>query len=58
MAAPFADFTYVIRGFDAAHKGLRTSAHSISIDAASGVAGPLQATCFDLNGSIVTSLSA
>lgn len=57
MAAPFEDFAFVIRGFDAAHKGFQTGPHSISIDAASSVAGPLQATCFDLDGSIVTNLS-
>ena len=57
MAAPFEDFTFVIRGFDANHKGIQTGPHTISVDAAGSVDGPLQATCFDPDGNVVESLS-
>ena len=57
MAAPFEDFSFVIRGFDAAHKGRQTGPHTINIDAADTFAGPLQATCFEPDGNVVTSLS-
>ena len=56
MAAPFEDFTYVIRGFDADHKGSRSGPHTISIDAATSVAGPLQATCFGPDGTMLATL--
>ena len=56
MAAPFEDFAFVIRGFDAEHGGIRAGPHTINIDAASSFAGPLQATCFDPNGSVLASL--
>jgi len=58
MAAPFEDFNFVIRGFDAAHKGFHSGRHTINIDAADNVAGPLQATCFAPDGSVVASLPA
>ncbi|MBT4489491.1 MAG: hypothetical protein HN732_13165 [Rhodospirillaceae bacterium] len=57
MAAPFEDFNFVIRGFDAAHKGHQTGPYTVNIDAAEGFAGPLQATCFDPGGNVVTSLA-
>ncbi|MDA1100020.1 MAG: hypothetical protein O2967_13655 [Proteobacteria bacterium] len=58
MTAPFEDFSFVIRGFDAAHKGFRTGPFTINLDAASSIDGPLQAACFDLDGNILASLSA
>ncbi|MBC8241727.1 MAG: hypothetical protein H8E30_14810, partial [Alphaproteobacteria bacterium] len=58
MAAPFEAFNFVIRGFDAAHKGFHGGPHTINIDAADNFAGPLQATCFAPDGSVLASLPA
>jgi len=58
MRAPFENFAYVIRGFDADHKGFATGPHGINADAASSSAGPLQATCFAPDGAVLESLSA
>ena len=58
MATPFESFGFVVRGFDAAHKGMRTTSHSINIDAGTSVDGPLQATCFDPDGNILEHLVA
>ncbi len=58
MAAPFEDFAFVIRGFDANHGGINIGPYTISIDAASDVGGPLQATCFDLEGAVLARLPA
>ena len=57
MAAPFGNFTYVIRGFDAAHKGVQSTPHSITIDAAASPSGPLRATAFATDGTILETLS-
>ncbi|MBT3370595.1 MAG: hypothetical protein HOA08_12045 [Rhodospirillaceae bacterium] len=57
MSAPFEGFSFVIRGFDADHKGPWTGAHGISIDAASSPAGPLQATCFAPDGAVLENLT-
>lgn len=53
MTAPFEGFAYVIRGFDAAHRGTQIGPHTICIDAATSPAGPLQATCFGSDGTIL-----
>ncbi|MDE0943149.1 MAG: hypothetical protein OSB58_12055 [Alphaproteobacteria bacterium] len=57
MAAPFEAFSFVIRGYDAAHNGMQINPHSVNIDAGNSVDGPLQATCFDPNGTILEHLT-
>ncbi len=58
MSGPFENFTYVIRGFDANHEGVKSGSNSITIDAASDFDGPLQATAFAPDGAILETLSS
>jgi serine/threonine protein phosphatase 1 len=58
MAEPFENFTYVIRGFDADHNGVRSGANNITVDAGKDFAGPLRATAFGPDGAILETLSA
>jgi serine/threonine protein phosphatase 1 len=58
LAAPFAGYTKVVRGFDRRHAGLIEAAHAISIDAGSGFGGPLLAICLTPDGAIVEQIEA
>ena len=58
LAAPFAGYARVVRGFDRHHAGLVEGAFATSIDGGSGFGGPLVAACFALDGSIVDHIEA
>jgi serine/threonine protein phosphatase 1 len=58
LAAPYAGFRKVVRGFDRHHGGLQTSPHAVSIDRGCGAGGPLLCACFDLDGAVVESFEA
>ena len=58
MAAPYAGFRRVIRGFDRKHGGLIVSPYVTSLDAGSGFGGELLAVCFAADGTVSETLSA
>jgi serine/threonine protein phosphatase 1 len=53
LAAPFAGFTHVIRGFDRDRRGLIVRDFGVSLDGGAGRGGTLLAACFALDGSVV-----
>ena len=56
LAAPYAGFRKVIRGYDRHHGGLQLSPYAASVDRGCGAGGPLICACFDLDGSVVDRL--
>ena len=52
LAAPFAGFRRVIRGFDRQMQGLVERPHAVSLDAGAGRGGPLLAAAFTPDGAI------
>jgi serine/threonine protein phosphatase 1 len=56
LAAPFAGFHRVIRGYDRHRAGLVERDHAVSLDAGSGFGGPLLAVCFAPDGRIIERL--
>lgn len=58
LAAPYAGFRRVIRGFDRQHGGLVEAAHVTSLDAGCGFGGALLAACFAIDGTVIETLSA
>jgi serine/threonine protein phosphatase 1 len=53
LAAPFAGFVRVIRGFDRARRGLIEGPYAVSLDGGAGRGGRLQAVCVGVDGKIV-----
>jgi serine/threonine protein phosphatase 1 len=53
LAAPFAQFVRVIRGFDRERRGVVEGRFGVSVDGGAGRGGRLQAACFAADGSIV-----
>jgi len=53
LAAPYAGFHRVIRGFDRQHGGLRESTYALSLDAGCGFGGGLVAACIAPDGSLL-----
>jgi len=53
LAAPFAGFGRVIRGFDRERRGLVESQFGVSVDGGAGRGGPLLAVCLAKDGAIV-----
>jgi len=58
MAEPYNGYRRVIRGFDRRRAGLQETPFTVSLDGGSGFGGPLLAALFDLDGSIVRTISA
>jgi serine/threonine protein phosphatase 1 len=58
LAAPYAGFRRIIRGFDRQHGGLVEAAHVTSLDAGCGFGGALLAACFAVDGTVLETLSA
>jgi serine/threonine protein phosphatase 1 len=58
LAQPYAGFRRVIRGYDHSHGGLIESAYTTSIDAGSGLGGPLLAACFDPEGGLLATIES
>jgi hypothetical protein len=58
LAAPFAGFRRVVRGFSRHHEGLVEGAHTLSIDGGCGFGGPLLAVCVDCEGAVVDTIEA
>jgi len=58
LAAPYAGFRRVVRGFDRAHGGLVEAAFATSLDAGCGFGGALLAACLSPEGEVVQSVSA
>jgi serine/threonine protein phosphatase 1 len=58
LAAPYAGFRRIIRGFDRQHGGLVETAHVTSLDAGCGFGGALLAACFAVDGTVIETLSA
>jgi serine/threonine protein phosphatase 1 len=58
ITEPYEGFKLVVRGFDAQHGGLMTTAHTASLDGGCGFGGPLLAACFDRGGQVVDTLEA
>lgn len=55
---PYFGSTLVVRGFDPAHRGIRTAGRTASLDAGCGFGGPLVAACVTAEGGIVDTLEA
>jgi serine/threonine protein phosphatase 1 len=53
LAAPYAGFSRVVRGFDRNRRGLVERPFGVSIDGGAGRGGPLQAVCLAADGTIV-----
>lgn len=53
MAAPFAEFRRVVRGYDKDRRGIVQSQFGVSVDGGAGRGGPLQAACIAVDGKIV-----
>jgi len=58
MAAPYAGFRRVIRGYDRRHAGLIEAPYAVSLDAGCGFGGPLLAACFAPDGALIEHLEA
>jgi serine/threonine protein phosphatase 1 len=58
LAAPFAGFRRVVRGFDRHQRGLVESAFAVSLDAGSGRGGPLLAIAIAPDGEVQATLRA
>ena len=58
LAAPYAGFRRVVRGFSPRHEGLVEGAQTLSIDGGCGFGGPLLAACIDRDGAVVDTLEA
>jgi serine/threonine protein phosphatase 1 len=58
LAAPYAGFHAVVRGYDKHHGGLQVTPYAISIDRGCGFGGTLACACFELDGTIVDSFEA
>jgi len=58
LAAPYAGFRRVVRGFDRQHAGLRESAYALSLDAGSGFGGALLAACVAPDGTLLDQIEA
>lgn len=58
LAAPFAGFRRVIRGFDRQHRGLLESQHAVSLDGGAGRGGSLLAGVFAPDGEMLELLRA
>lgn len=53
MTQPYADFRYVVRGFDPDHRGVARTDITVSIDGGCGFGGSLIALCFRPDGEIL-----
>lgn len=53
LAAPYAGFRRVVRGYDRRHGGCVEGTYAASLDGGCGFGGPLLAACFTPDGSIV-----
>jgi serine/threonine protein phosphatase 1 len=58
LAAPFASFRRVVRGFSRRHEGVVEGTYTVSIDGGCGFGGPLVAACVAGDGSVVDRLEA
>lgn len=58
LAAPFAGYRKVVRGFDRRHAGLVETPYAMSVDAGSGFGGPLLAACLTPDGTVVEQIEA
>jgi hypothetical protein len=58
LAAPYAGFRRIVRGYDRRHSGIVEALFTTSIDAGCGFGGPLVAACFDGEGRILAALEA
>jgi serine/threonine protein phosphatase 1 len=58
LAAPFAGFRKVIRGFDRQQRGLVEGEFAVSLDAGAGYGGPLLAAAFSPDGTVEELLRA
>ena len=53
ITEPYSHFKLVVRGYDRKQRGVRFTAHTASLDGGCGAGGPLQAACFDLDGTCI-----
>jgi serine/threonine protein phosphatase 1 len=58
IAAPFANFRRVVRGFDPRRRGVVIGEVTASLDGGCGRGGPLHAVCFDPAGDAIETLEA
>ncbi len=58
IAEPYGSYRKVVRGFDPAHPGLRTTDWTVTVDGGAGFGGPLLAACVGLDGGIIDQLEA
>ena len=58
LAAPFAGFRRVVRGFDRRQRGLVECEFAVSLDAGAGRGGPLLAAAFDPDGVVLEVVQA
>lgn len=58
LAAPYSGFRRVVRGFERSHGGIAIADWSASIDGGAGFGGPLNAVCFDRDGTPVDRIEA
>jgi hypothetical protein len=58
LAAPFAGFRRVVRGFDRQRRGLVEREFAVSLDAGAGRGGPLLAAAFGRDGAVLEVLEA
>jgi serine/threonine protein phosphatase 1 len=53
LAAPFAEFRRIVRGYDRERRGIVQAQFGISVDGGAGRGGPLQAACIAADGTVV-----
>lgn len=58
LAAPYGGFRRLVRGLDAARRGVVSGAYTTSIDGGCGFGGPLIAACFAPDGRLIETLEA
>jgi serine/threonine protein phosphatase 1 len=58
LAAPYAGYRRVVRGFDRQHGGLIEAAYATSLDAGCGFGGELLGACFGADGKVVETVSS
>ena len=58
LAAPYAEFRRVIRGYDRLHAGLVERPYAVSLDAGCGFGGPLLAACLAPDGAVLEHIEA
>lgn len=58
IASPYANFKMIVRGYDSKKGGFRFTAHTATLDNKCGAGGPLEAVCFNADGSVAERFEA